>query len=326
MYAYLPRDGKWQLYMFDLDWLMLVSTLYSSEFGPKTAPLFNSDDPTVSRMYAHPPFVRAYWRTVQDAINGPFDPAVCEPLMDAKYRNLLENGVGWCDGSALTSPTPVKAWFRDRRAFLQSQLATVTVPFSVSPSVTVSNGLGVLTGKAPVQVNTLAINGQPWQVRWTSVTNWMALVPLQPGTNIFSVVGLDTQGQPLSGASNVVTAAYDGVVPSPADAVVINEILYNPPLPRAEFVELFNTSTTHGFDLSGWEIDGLDYTFPAGAYISPRGFLVLARDRVAFDMAYGPGVLVFDQYNGNLRAERNTERSATRAGIRPAACCGPGAL
>lgn len=306
MYAYLPREGKWQLYMFDLDWLMLVSTRYSANYGPKTAPLFESEDPTVSRMYAHPPFLRAYWRAVRDAINGPFDPAVCEPLMDVKYRNLLENGVGWCDGSALTSPAAVKTWFRDRRAFLQSQLATVTVPFSVSPSVTVSNGLGVLTGTAPVQVNALAINGQPWQVHWTSVTNWMAVVPLQTGTNVFSVVGLDPQGRPLTGASNVVTAVYDRVVPSPVGSVVINEILYNPPLPKAEFVELFNTSATHGFDLSGFEIDGLDYTFPAGAYIPPRGFLVLARDRVAFDMAYGPGVLVFDQYNGDLRAEGET--------------------
>jgi hypothetical protein len=25
MYMFKPRDGKWQLYMFDLDWLMLVS-------------------------------------------------------------------------------------------------------------------------------------------------------------------------------------------------------------------------------------------------------------------------------------------------------------
>jgi len=24
MYAYLPPGGKWQLYMFDLDWLMLA--------------------------------------------------------------------------------------------------------------------------------------------------------------------------------------------------------------------------------------------------------------------------------------------------------------
>ena len=23
MYAYLPKQGKWQLYMFDIDWLML---------------------------------------------------------------------------------------------------------------------------------------------------------------------------------------------------------------------------------------------------------------------------------------------------------------
>ena len=55
MYAYRPPNGKWQLYMFDLDWLMLVAAPRGN-YGPSTAPLFNSEDPTVSRMYAFPPF------------------------------------------------------------------------------------------------------------------------------------------------------------------------------------------------------------------------------------------------------------------------------
>ena len=85
-------------------------------------------------------------------------------------------------------------------------------------------------------------------------------------------------------------------VPVPAGAVVINEIMFNPALPGAEYVELFNTSTTNAFDLSGWTLSGLSYTFPNGAFIAPRGYLVLAKDRTAFSTAYGPGVLVFDEY------------------------------
>ena len=54
------------------------------------------------RMYpAHPPFVRAYWRAIEDAINGPFDPAKYNPVMDAKYQSLVANGIVWCDALEL---------------------------------------------------------------------------------------------------------------------------------------------------------------------------------------------------------------------------------
>jgi hypothetical protein len=164
----------------------------------------------------------------------------------------------------------------------------------------------VVSGTAPVGAATLTINGQPWSVRWTSVSNWTAVVPLQTGSNFFSVVGLDLKGQAVAGASNAVAYTYTGTVPSPVDAVVFNEILFNPLLPGAEFVELFNTSTTNAFDLSGWQVNGLDYTFPNGTFIAPRAYLVLVKDRAAFNTVYGPGVPVFDQYDGNLQSDGET--------------------
>ncbi|HEY9172649.1 MAG TPA: lamin tail domain-containing protein [Verrucomicrobiae bacterium] len=306
MYCFRPSQGKWQLYLFDLDWLMLPAVNHNSSYAPLTAPLFNSEDPTVSRMYAHPPFVRAYWRTIQDAVNGPLDPAKCNPVMDAKYKSLVENGVAWCDGSALTAPTAVKTWFSQRRTGLQNQLATVAAAFKVNPTVTVSNGLGVLTGTAPVNAETIAVNGAAWTVRWTTVSNWVAIVPLQTGSNFFSVVGLDVAGQVIAGASNGASRVYSGTVPSPVDAVVLNEIMFHPRWPEAEYVELFNTSATQAFDLSGWRFNGLDYTFPNGAIIAPRGFLVLARNRAAFSTAYGPGIAVFDVFGGNLQSDGET--------------------
>ena len=306
MYGYLPPGGKWQLYMFDLDWLMLAAQLYSSSYAASSAPLFNCDDPTIARMYAFPPFVRAYWRAVQDAVNGPLVAANCNPVMDAKYKSLVANGVAWCDGQPLTDPSAVKTWFSQRRTFLQSQLASVTPPFTVNASVTVSNGAGVITGTAPVGIKTVSINGVEWPVTWTTVTTWIALVPLQTGSNRLSVVGLDMQGQPVAGASNNVAVVYGGPVPPPEGSVVINELMFNPGLPDAEYVELFNASSNYAFDLSGWDFKGLAYTFPAGTLLSPRGFLVLAKDRTAFDMAYGSAIPVFDQFAGTLQANGET--------------------
>ena len=317
MYAYLPPQGKWQLYMFDLDWLMLAAQLHNSSYAASSAPLFNSEDPTIATLYAFPPFARAYWRAVQDAVNGPLAAANCNPVMDAKYRSLVANGVAWCDGQALTGPTAVKTWFSQRQAFLQSQLASVTPPFTVNASVVVSNGAGAITGTAPVGIKTVSVNGVEWRVTWTTVTTWKALVPLQAGTNVLSVVGLDMQGQPIAGASNSVSAVYSGAVPSPVGSVVINELMFNPGLPGAEYVELFNTSSNYAYNLSGWDFNGLGYTFPGGALLSPRSFLVLAKDLTAFDMAYGPNIPVFDQFPGNLQADGET-LSLIQPGLPPA--------
>ncbi len=306
MYHYKPVGGKWQLYAFDLDWLMLVSVGGPGNFTASNGPLFASEDPTVTRLYNHPPFRRAYFRAVQAAVDGPLLAANCDPVMDAKYRSLVENGVTLCDGQALANPSAVKQWFSERRAFLLNQLATVASPFTVNPSVTVSNGFGVISGSAPIAARTIGVNGTPWTVTWTSVNNWTARVPLQAGNNVFSLVGLDVNGQPVAGASNTVAVVYTGPVLSPVDAVVINEIMFNPAVPLAKYVELFNTASNYTFDLSGWQFNGLSYTFPGGTLIGPRSYLVLAQDRTAFHTAYGAGVRVQDRFSGNLQFDGET--------------------
>ncbi|MGH7969450.1 MAG: lamin tail domain-containing protein, partial [Limisphaerales bacterium] len=305
MYAYLPPSGRWQLYLFDLDWAMLAAPRYSSQYTASNGPLFNADDPAITRMYGFAPFVRAYWRTVQKAVDGPLDPANCNQLIDTKSRALFANGIRWCDGQALTEPSAVKTWFAQRRAALQGQLATVAAPFAVG-SVTVSNNVAIIAGTAPIGVATLSFNGGQWPLAWTSVNGWTATVPLQLGNNQWTVLGLDTQGQPVLGASNTVSAVYSGLVVTPVGQVVINEIMYSPLVPGGEYIELYNNSTTLSFDLSGWKVNGLSYTFPAGALIGPNQFLVLAANRADFAAAYGSTNLVFDTYSGKLQGNGET--------------------
>ncbi len=305
MYAFLPSRGKWQLYMFDLDWLMLAALNYGASYGPSTAPLFNSEDPTITRMYNHPPFRRAYWRAVERAVNGPLDPAQCNAVMDAKYRSLVANGVTWCDGQRLTSPTALKNWFSLRRTALQNQLAAVTVPLAVG-SVTVNNNQALVSGTAPIAAATLQFEGNTYPVTWTTVSNWTALVPLKPGGNTWNIVGIDPQGQPVPGAATTATAQYEGPLPSPAGQVVINEIMYHPPSPDADYVELHNTSGNVTFDLSGWEFRGLGYTFPAGSLLAPDQYLVLAASRSAYAAAYGATNAVFDYFGGALQTGGET--------------------
>ncbi|MFO1512374.1 MAG: lamin tail domain-containing protein [Verrucomicrobiota bacterium] len=293
MFAYKPRSDRWRLLPWDIDFVL------SSGGNSPTDPLFGSNEPQLDLLRAFPEFQRAYWRAFEAAANGPLLPAPLAARLNSVAAGLAANGIS-------TDPQPLKDYAAQRRTFLLAQLATVAAGFTVNASVTVSNELGVVQGTAPIRVATLTINGQPWTVRWTSVSNWVATVPLQSGSNYFSITGLDTAGQQVVGASNAVSQIYPGTPPSPVGAVVFNELQFNPSVPGGEFVELFNTSTTNAFDLSGWSINGLSYTFPNGASIGPRGFLVLARDRVVFNTLYGPDILVFDQYSGNLQSDGET--------------------
>src|ERR1017187_10901045 len=107
-------------------------------------------------------------------------------------------------------------------------------------------------------------------------------------------------GQPITGGSNSVSVPYGGTNASPAGQIVINEIMYHPAADTAQFVELFNSSTNRMFDLSGWQLQGLSYTFPNGSVIAPNSCLVLAENGAAFAVAYGPTNPVFDSFSGTL--------------------------
>ena len=322
MYMYFPENGRAQLYMFDLDWLMLVAAgSYPANPGAGSGQLFVCDDPVVARMYAHPPFRRAYFRAVQNAVSNAFVTAKYEAAMDAKYASLVANGITLCDGQNLVAPAAVKTWFSQRRAFLVSQLNSVAAGFAITNNggndFTTGTNLITLSGTAPVDVNGILVNGESYPVTWTSVTNWSLRLLLPPGQTTFSLVALDVAGNVLGHLSDVIQVSSTAVPESPEGRVVINELMYNPVLPEAEFVELFNTSATSAFDLSGWRLNGVDYTFPPGSFIEPRGFRIVARDVASLITAYGSNVPPAAVFGGQLDDGGET-LSLIRPGATPA--------
>ncbi len=71
-------------------------------------------------------------------------------------------------------------------------------------------------------------------------------------------------------------------------------------------MELYNNSTVTSFDLSGWKLNELAYTFPSGSLIQPNSYLVLAEDRLAYAAAYGSTTPLFDTFSGNLPLDNGT--------------------
>ena len=294
LFGYIGTLGtKYTLLMWELE------TVFGNNgsWGPgQNLFTVNSQDPNMAAIYANPTFQRMYWRALQELVNGPLTVANSAPLLTAKYKVLTENGQNVEDPAVGIEP-----WLAAAQTSIAAQLAAVNAPgFAVNEPVVVSNNAAYISGVAPVNVASVWINGAAYPLAWTSLTSWTLTVPLQTGTNQFNVVGVDKNGLPLAGASNLVSVVYAATNALPAGRVVINEIMYAPLVDDAQFVELYNNSTNLTYDLSGWQLAALAYTFPPGSLLGPTNYLVLAQNHAAFARAYGATNPVFDLFTGTL--------------------------
>jgi len=299
LYGYIGTLGtKYSLLMWDFNISIgIVGAGYQS-WGPGQNLFYvNPSDPYTMAIYNTPVFQRMYWRALQELVNGPLNVANSGPLIMAKYNSFTENGI------TVENPTVnIEPWLSEAQSSIAAQLAAVNANgFSVNPSVTISNDVAYVTGGAPVNVSVVWINGVAYPLTWTTLTNWTLSVPLHSGTNQFNVTAVGANGQTIAGDSGSVSVNYSGTIPSPVGQIVINEIMFDPLVPNASFIELYNNSSNTTFDLSGWQIPAIAYTFANGASIGPNAFLVLAASLPAAAGAYGVTNTVFDVFPGTMQ-------------------------
>ena len=291
MYAYKPESGKWQLYMFDLDWLMLAAAGRGASYSASSASLYNSDDPTMARMYNHPQFRRAYLQAVQRAVDGPMLSSVCNPVMDAKYRSLVANGITHCDGQTLTDPAVVKTWFAQRRTYLVNQLNEGAAAFAITSNngnnFSTNTAVATLAGSAPLGVVGLRVNGIDQPVTWPTLTAWNLTVSLSQGANLLVIEGYDSKGNVLFSDQITITTS-NGAEPT---RVLINEWMAANSSAFADpadgdfedWFELFNPNS-FTVNLSGWsladniDLGGARWAIPSGTTIAPFSFLLVWAD------------------------------------------------
>jgi len=294
MYAYKPDGGRWQLMIWDMD----ISSGSSYAHGASTN-LFSLSNPffpvdgdveIVGRMYQHPEFVRAYWRTLEEAAHGPMTAARIAALVDPKYNSLRASF-----GSAIRSPTTLKTYLRQRRSFILQQLASnVATTFKIlSPSTPISSADSsplVIRGSAPVSVHSLRINGVTVSPLWTSVTNWELAIPLFDPENSFLIEGFDRHGEVVNLASGILSVSYPGGSASETPNLVINEWMAANRTTRIDpadgqfedWLELHN-SESEPINLAGYTLtDDLNlpnrWTFPPDTIIESGGYLLVWLD------------------------------------------------
>ena len=312
LYGYIGTLGtKYTLLMWDFNIVLGNSGSWSPGQNLFTV---NSQDANMTKIYNNPTFRRMYWRALQELVNGPLNVANSGPLLVAKYNAFTANGL-----SVENPATNIEPWLSQAQTSIASQLAAVNATNFAVKSTTITNNMVYVTGTAPVNVANIWINGAAYPLTWITLTNWVVNLPLVHGTNQLTVVGVNRNGQPINGDTNNVSVIYNGTNAAPAGQLVINEIMYSPLLPDAQFVELYNNSTNTTFDLSGWQLQGLGYTFPNGSILAPTNYLVLAENDAAFAGAYGATNPMFDFFSSPLPANGlltlNNSNNATVAEV-----------
>lgn len=81
--------------------------------------------------------------------------------------------------------------------------------------------------------------------------------------------------------------------------IQITEINYNPAGQEdTEFIELYNNSDKSA-DISNWQLEGVNFTFPAGSVIPGKSYGLIVKNDAAFRTAYS-SQFILGQYSGDL--------------------------
>lgn len=293
-YVYKAPGLRWQMLLWDFDF-----GLGTSDSHPYNTPLFNEiHDPVISNRFLQTaPFRRAFLQAAKAMVNGPMQASQIGPFLQTGYQALRANGLN------VAPPSSVDYWTGQRRYYLLNELAQYEAPFEITSNggnpFSTNRNYVTLTGKAPLDVVSLSVNGVRYEPQWSSVSNWYITLTLKDATNALTIKGLDRNGNEVSGATDTIQITYTGTNISPVGWLVINEIQYNPTNAGAGFVELYNRSPTHAFDLYNYRLQGVDLTFTSSVVIPPSGFAVVVSDPVIFAATYG-AIPVAAQYPGGL--------------------------
>ncbi len=305
MYGYKPRNGKWTLMIWDMNILMGSS----GSWGPGQE-IFNTTDTDnlMARLYSsdagrvpgpNPKFRRAFLRAMKEMATVHMQANSVEPVIDARQNAMVASGVA----VPIANVNTLKTWIRDARTEIARVIALEdTNVFQVIGPATVntSSNLVVLSGIAPVNAHTLKVNGVVYDVVWTTVRNWTLRLAVEQPSTVLNIQTYDIYGQPLTGLTGMVTVNYSGPIATPQNSLVINEIMYNPQTPDASFIEIYNRSQSFAFNVSGWRINGIGFTFKPGSIISPGEYVVIAKDAAAVTAAFGSTVPIFGTFDGQL--------------------------
>ncbi len=300
-FHYRPPNQRWKLMNWDFDVGIGVFN------NPVNATLFTASDPSLKKFQDHESFRRYYWDGLHEAVHSFFQGESVRLLLEGKYAALKASRAPVISPFVRSGQTghSIPDWIEARREYLLVEMESFESKFSISTNFGLDfrseTNAVTLSGKSPLGVFGLAVNGLSHHVLWQNANQWRMDLVLDQEINELRLTGIDSKGETLPDVSDTISITVTSAIDPPSGAIVINEIMYHPLEDgEAEFIELHNRSQTTAYDLNGWRINGLDFIFESTTPLIPGDYVLVARSRDAFREAYGRSVLPEYVYDGSL--------------------------
>ncbi len=267
-----PDGNPAQLLAWDMDFVFNLGTSSS---------IFINSGSNLGKLMNHPATRRLYLHHVND---------ICQTAFNTDYMNPWLTHYAGVVGQNYTAAS---SYISSRRSFALSQLPA-QVPFAITSNggngFTVNTNYVTLSGSSWIDVRDIEVNGIPYAIHWTSITNWSLLLPLVSGANILVVQGVDHTGTRRVNLSDSISIT--NTLPSTLLPVVINEWMADNVGPAGlpdpadglfqDWFELFNPNLTP-VNLSGYHLTDdtgrpMKFTIPTNTIIAGRGFLLVWAD------------------------------------------------
>lgn len=270
---FMPADGQpVQFLPWDMDFVFTQGA---------TSSIFPNTGANISKLMNNAATRRLYLGQIYDLCQVVFEPAYMTPWL-AHYGAVV--GQNYTGGST---------YIQSRRASALGQLPAA-VPFAITSNngndFSINTNLASLAGTGWIDIREIEVNGIPYGITWTTITNWTMSIPLVSGTNMLMIQAIDLAGNRRANLADSITIT--NTLPPVLLPVVINEWMadnfgpagFADPADHAfdDWFELYNPNNS-AIDLSGFHLtDELGkpgkWTIPTNTIIAGRGFLLVWAD------------------------------------------------
>ena len=215
---------------------------------------------------------------------------ICQTAFTTEYMSRWIAHYGSVVGQTFPNAA---TYIASRRAFALTQLPA-QVPFAIASNggndFSANTNFVTLAGTGWLDVRAIEVNGIPYALNWSSVTNWSLNLPLGAGANFLTVQAVDRNGNRPANRSDTITIT-NTVLPA-LQPVVINEWMADNVGPAGfadpadgfyqDWFELFNPNPAAvnlgGFYLTDNLANPTKFLIPSNTVIAASGFLLVWAD------------------------------------------------
>jgi len=298
-----PRGGRWSWIIWDKDRSYTTLTWNGfTEYANTSAEKWPNFIP--QKLIQNEKFSNALINRNCDLLNSLFDTsyvvgiydslvAVIEPEMAAELEHWSPGNLGrWEQNNA-----SIRNFLRQRPNYLYNQMKAY---FQIEDTVGITLRI---EGEGKVKLNSLVIDQESWEgIYMSGIPISLEAWPAEGGSFI-EWRGISTQHSidVDPAGSREIVAVFDTVSGDSREALVINEIMYNPAnAGQSEWIELYNPNV-NSISLNGLQLTdggmGNLFEFGENGVIDPLGFIVVAGDSELFLSEHGTDIYFTGSFN-----------------------------